>query len=365
MQFETMSQLGDTLKGVVHISEGAVQVLDAKQLRGFLLDRLIWTAVFHPKMEMRAMARWIIKMAGPSFGLCLGVVLQQPEKGVGAERCQLPIIHLQGLSYDVARTILRVATRYQGLPFVLEHRASKDAKIRQSPSEYIAVIVAAAIREGYRGPLFLKETLLPPKAIEKSKASTAEESTAVFLKHVKAAISTGFFYIDLDISLLNKEEAAYLSMEIQSFAPPGVPIFLCETDKKTENEGLKYANWALSLGFRFQGRRKLCVEIQRSPEHPSREAGIIEIGLSPQDAMEGHSPKEVLWRLPVGVRGSICGIVSENTQAFFKKAAPNRKPFSIDDLCTTVPFSFALRDEIAAAALESGSDQGAPLFVSV
>ena len=74
MSFQTMSQLSDTIRGILEIRNGAVYVLSPSSVRGPLLDQLTDTAVFHEKSEMRAMARWIIKMIAPEMGVHLSSI---------------------------------------------------------------------------------------------------------------------------------------------------------------------------------------------------------------------------------------------------------------------------------------------------
>ncbi len=63
-----MSQMADTLRGILKIEEGRVTVLAPLKLSGLLMERLIQTAHFHGRSEMRAMARWIVKRVAPQCG---------------------------------------------------------------------------------------------------------------------------------------------------------------------------------------------------------------------------------------------------------------------------------------------------------
>src|SRR5581483_11851989 len=105
MQFETMSQLGDTIKGIIDISNGQVKVVDAKRVRGALIDRLVYTAVFHQKPDMRATARWIIKMAAPQLGIHLASI-QPLYEAMGRGEVggfTTPAVNVRGMAYDTAR----------------------------------------------------------------------------------------------------------------------------------------------------------------------------------------------------------------------------------------------------------------------
>lgn len=147
MLFQTMSQLGDTLRGIVRISQDRVEVLDSKQILGVLMDRLVWTAVFHETVEMRGMARWIIKMLPPSFGIHFNVA-PPPET---QSHFIIPTIQITGLTYDTARTLFRTAVQHRLGAFVISHhQKEKQAQIN-------AIFAAAAIQEGFQGLLLFKE----------------------------------------------------------------------------------------------------------------------------------------------------------------------------------------------------------------
>jgi fructose/tagatose bisphosphate aldolase len=106
----------------------------------------------------------------------------------------------------------------------------------QRPTEYTSVVIAAAIKEGYRGPLFiqgdhfqlsLKKFKADPEAEYRAVAALAEES-----------IAAGFFNIDVDTSTLvdmsrptveeqqrdNYEICARLTAHMRSIQPEGVTL---------------------------------------------------------------------------------------------------------------------------------------------
>ena len=154
MQFQTMSQLGDTLKGIIQISKGSVQILDADHVRGPLIDRLAWTAIFHEKAEMRGTARWIIKMAAPH----LGITFHSPESLLRKKKAvevSVPLISLKGMIYDSARAIFRVAVQKEVGAFIFELPQPEKGVTYPSPSQYVAVIAAAGIQERFKGSLFI------------------------------------------------------------------------------------------------------------------------------------------------------------------------------------------------------------------
>ncbi len=67
-----------------------------------------------------------------------------------------PAINLRGLTYDLARAAWRAALKLDAAPVIFELAPSEAATGDQPFMEYVAVVLAAAVREGYRGPVFFQ-----------------------------------------------------------------------------------------------------------------------------------------------------------------------------------------------------------------
>ncbi len=68
----------------------------------------------------------------------------------------VPAINIRGLTYDVARAIFRTAKGKNVGAFIFEIARSEIGYTKQRPLEYSACVLAAAVREGYTGPVFLQ-----------------------------------------------------------------------------------------------------------------------------------------------------------------------------------------------------------------
>jgi fructose/tagatose bisphosphate aldolase len=148
----------------------------------------------------------------------------------------VPAINLRSLSYDLARAIFRVAKKNNSSAFIFEIAKSEMGYTAQPPVEFASVILAAAIKEEYRGPVFiqadhtqanLKRYLEDPdKELDSLKALIAE------------AIEAGFYNIDIDSSTLvdlskasikkqqynNYEACAKLTQFIRQVEPHGLEV---------------------------------------------------------------------------------------------------------------------------------------------
>src|SRR2546425_6632240 len=60
------------------------------------------------------------------------------------------------LSYDSGRAIFRAAKRLDAGAIICEIARSEIGYTEQRPAEYVAVMTAAALREGFTGPLFIQ-----------------------------------------------------------------------------------------------------------------------------------------------------------------------------------------------------------------
>jgi fructose/tagatose bisphosphate aldolase len=150
----------------------------------------------------------------------------------------VPAINVRGMSYDTARSIFRTARKLDAGAFLLEIARSEIAYTDQRPAEYVAVMMAAALREGWRGPLFIQGDHFQVNA-KKFAADPAPEVNAVKAL-AREAIAAGFYNIDIDTSTLvdlsrpnldeqqrtNYEQAADIAAFVRSEQPDGIDISL-------------------------------------------------------------------------------------------------------------------------------------------
>ncbi|MEK7702959.1 MAG: class II fructose-bisphosphate aldolase [Nitrospirota bacterium] len=238
MEFQTMAQLGDTIKGVIEIHEGTVRVLSPALVSGDLIDRLVHTAVFHEKTEMRGVARWIIKMIAPEMGIHLASI-QPLYDAMGRGEVTgftVPAVNVRAMAYDSARALFRAANKDQVGAVILEIAKSEMGYTNQSPAEYAAVITAAALREKFTGPLFIQGDHFQANA--KKFKEDAKKEVEGLRQLIKQAVSAGFFNIDIDASTLvdldrpnlveqqrdNFEVGADLTKVVRESEPSGITI---------------------------------------------------------------------------------------------------------------------------------------------
>jgi fructose/tagatose bisphosphate aldolase len=110
----------------------------------------------------------------------------------------VPAFNLRSLTYDLARAMFRVAKRNNSGAFIFEIAKSEMGYTAQPPVEYSAVILAAAIKEGYSGPVFIQGDHFQVNA--KKYGEDQEKEVAGLKALISEAINNGFYNIDIDSS---------------------------------------------------------------------------------------------------------------------------------------------------------------------
>jgi fructose/tagatose bisphosphate aldolase len=142
------------------------------------------------------------------------------------------------MSYDTARAIFRTALKVNAGAFICEIARSEIAYTDQRPGEFVAVIMAAALREGWRGPLFIQGDHFQV-SIKKFAVDPVTEVDAV-KQLAREAVAAGFYNIDIDTSTLvdlskptlveqqrlNFEQAADIALFVRGLQPDGINISL-------------------------------------------------------------------------------------------------------------------------------------------
>ena len=148
----------------------------------------------------------------------------------------VPAINLRSMTYDLARKIFRVAKKNNSGAFVFEIARSEIGYTNQPPIEYSSMVLAAAIKEGYSGPVFIQGDHFQVNSAKfrENPDKEIEDLQALILD----AISSGFYNIDIDSStlvdlsrpdlnqqqLLNYEVCTKLTQFIRGIEPRGITV---------------------------------------------------------------------------------------------------------------------------------------------
>ena len=148
----------------------------------------------------------------------------------------VPAMNLRGITYDMARAAIRAVMKNQVGPFIFEIARSEMSYTWQTPGEFTSAIMAAALVEGYRGPLFIQGDHMQVR--RKNYATDPEKELEFVRSLIKDCIAAGFYNIDIDASTLvdidktalleqqfnNGKVTAEMTRYIRSIQPAGVII---------------------------------------------------------------------------------------------------------------------------------------------
>ena len=143
------TQASHTLGGAVRVDNGHVVVEREQDLASPAMDALVREAVFS-QGQARDHARWLIWEIGQEVGVRAASINDlYLARGRGEARggWTVPAMNVRGMTYDTARSIFRTAIALDAGAFILEIARSEIAYTEQRPSEYVAVMLAAALRE--------------------------------------------------------------------------------------------------------------------------------------------------------------------------------------------------------------------------
>jgi fructose/tagatose bisphosphate aldolase len=214
-------------------------VLDEARLRD-RVDGLVYNAVFAQGL-VRDTARWLLWQAGQELGIypaSIHDLYMAAGRGELPRRMTVPAINVRALNFVMSRAIFRAANKLDVGTLIFEIARSEMGYTNQRPAEYVAAVTGAAIKEGYRGPLFIQGDHFQVSA--KGFAADPGKEVGAVKELITEAMAAGFFNIDLDTSTLvdlsydalddqqrdNYEVCAELTRYTRQYQPDGITISL-------------------------------------------------------------------------------------------------------------------------------------------
>ncbi len=201
--FESVKEMTDGVKPAATILSDRVSVTDAAALSHELVDRLAWTAALGADAELRGTARWIIRSLAaaadvrPTSIHDLYMAMGRGDAG----GFTVPAINVRAMAYDTARAVIRSAKKLDAGAFIFEIARSEIGYTEQRPHEYAAIVLAAALREGFRGPIFIQGDHVQTNA-KKYNSPDRDKEIDTLRGLIEEEITAGFYNIDIDTSTL-------------------------------------------------------------------------------------------------------------------------------------------------------------------
>ena len=236
--FSSKEEVIKDLEGILKVN-GDVEILDKENLKT-KIDDLVYQSLFNPDIHIRKFIYWIIWSISLKEGIYPSSILElYKARGRGDfGGFTVPAINLRMLTYHLARRIFKVAKKLNCAAFIFEIAKSEIGYTSQRPWEYTTSILAAALKEDYKGPVFIQGDHFQIK--RKNYFSNPEEEIHQLKKLIKEAINAGFFNIDIDTSTLvdlekptleeqqfhNYYVSALIARYIREIQPQGVEVSL-------------------------------------------------------------------------------------------------------------------------------------------
>ena len=236
MTFASVQELVQGTRPVLDFN-GGLRIKDSSALRGETIDRLVHTAVFG-EGDVREVARWVIWEAGWEVGVKSASIdsLYQARAREEYANLTVPAMNVRAMAYDFARAIVASAKRRDVGAFIFELARSEMGYTNQSCEEFATVMMAASIKEGHAGPIFIQGDHYQADA--KKYATDPQGVIDGLKKLIREAIAAGYGNIDIDTSTLvklsfptlaeqqreNYGRCAELAALIRELEPRGVTI---------------------------------------------------------------------------------------------------------------------------------------------
>jgi fructose/tagatose bisphosphate aldolase len=227
----------DLYGGAIRLTAGGVHVTDPSKLQSPATDQLASMAVFGSQAEKEA-ARWLLWELGQATG-ARPASIQGIYEARARGQCggfTVPAMNIRMMAYDSGRAVMRAAKSGRAGAIIFEIARSEIAYTDQRPAEYVAVMIAAALREGYTLPLFIQGDHCQVNA--KKYQGDAQGELGEVKKLIAEEVGAGFYNIDVDTSTLvdlsqptldeqqrlNYQHAAEITAFIREHEPEGVTV---------------------------------------------------------------------------------------------------------------------------------------------
>ena len=168
------------------------------------IDQLAYAAVFGDE-GAKAAARREIHLRARDHGAISSSIYplyQALGRGEISRRFTVPAFNIRALTYDVARALFRAAMRNNVGPFIFEIARSEIGYTEQRPAEYAACVLAAAIAEGYKGPVFIQGDHFQASAKKWATEDGRKSEIKALESLIDEAIAAEFYNVDIDTSTL-------------------------------------------------------------------------------------------------------------------------------------------------------------------
>jgi fructose/tagatose bisphosphate aldolase len=189
------------LENSIEISGNQVKVLKPDVVKKYARKLAEISAL--EKGSRSGAARYITRLIAQQLGIVPASIHDlYIARGTGEVKptFTVPAINLRQMTFDCATAIFRAARKLDAGAIIFEIARSEMSYTDQRPTEFTTSILAAAIAEEYRGPIFMQGDHFQVKV--KAFLTDPEKELDALKSLMREVIAAGWFNIDVDTSTL-------------------------------------------------------------------------------------------------------------------------------------------------------------------
>lgn len=222
----------------IELVNGKIKIVDSDFFREKALEYLVDTFLLNDSEHLKKICHWVVYEAAHKFGIIPSSIqaLYEARAKKNLTHFSVPAINIRTLTYDLARAVFRAANKINAGLFIFEIAKGEIGYTGQRPREYVSLIILAAIKESFNGPLFIQGDHFQVNAQNYLQDRDKEINQLKDL--ISEAIEAGFYNIDIDSSTLvdlskstldgqqelNYQVCAQLTKFIRTIQPEGIEI---------------------------------------------------------------------------------------------------------------------------------------------
>lgn len=226
------------MRDIVVITDDEIELKDEARLRHEGIDHLVYTAVLSDDATTRHLARVYIRKIAKKLGV-YSASIHELYKAIGRGEVSgftVPAMNVRTITYDIAREVFKKNIAHESSAFIFEISRTEIKYTNQTQDEVAVAVLAAAVKEGYEGPVFLQgdHYQFDKKKFQEYPQGQIDEIELA----VKDTLAAGFCNIDIDASTLvdlsrptkdeqqkeNIEMTALLTKFIRNMQPSGITV---------------------------------------------------------------------------------------------------------------------------------------------
>ena len=235
---QVLNEILDKIGHSIMVEDGVVKVKDEGELKKHIPQLAEMAALADE--PVKSVVHFLIRGAALDLGIVPSSIhslyMARGRGEIAPDAFTVPAMNLRVLPFLAARAVFRNAIAIDAGALILEIARSEIGYTDQRPAEYVAEVLAAAIIEGFRGPVFIQgdHFQISPKRYKEN----AEAEVQAVRDLAAEAIAAGFYNIDVDTSTLvdlskptvpeqqalNFTLSAELTAYIRSIQPEGITV---------------------------------------------------------------------------------------------------------------------------------------------